>query len=101
MVTAVPRRRPGNGWRSSGFIRTAARVGTLTAFSSISEPGGAGLDRLSEAECAWLQGLNGGYRKKFHFPFVVCVCRHTKESIPRQFAQVRRTCPAPSLKRGP
>jgi 2-oxo-4-hydroxy-4-carboxy-5-ureidoimidazoline decarboxylase len=58
--------------------------GALTG-SSISEQGCAGLDRLQEAEYARLQGLNAAYPEKFHFPFIVCVRRHTRESIPRQF----------------
>jgi 2-oxo-4-hydroxy-4-carboxy-5-ureidoimidazoline decarboxylase len=62
----------------------AARAGTMTA-ESTSEQGGAGLDRLSEAEYARFHRLNDAYREKFRFPFIICVRRHTRESILRQF----------------
>src|SRR5262245_39614098 len=62
----------------------AARAGTLTADSS-KEQSSAGLDRLSEAEFARFHQLNDAYRAKFGIPFIVCVRRHTKDSILRFF----------------
>ncbi|MDR3421204.1 MAG: 2-oxo-4-hydroxy-4-carboxy-5-ureidoimidazoline decarboxylase [Xanthobacteraceae bacterium] len=62
----------------------AAREGKLTA-DSTAEQVGAGLDRLSEEEFAAFHGLNSAYRKKFGMPFIVCVRRHGKESILREF----------------
>jgi len=62
----------------------AARAGTLTA-DSTAEQAGAGLDRLSEEEFAAFHRLNDSYRAKFGFPFVICVRRHSKSSILRQF----------------
>jgi 2-oxo-4-hydroxy-4-carboxy-5-ureidoimidazoline decarboxylase len=62
----------------------AARTGVITAESK-SEQGGAGLDRLSDAEYALFTQLSDAYRQKFHIPFIVCVRRHTKESILRQY----------------
>jgi 2-oxo-4-hydroxy-4-carboxy-5-ureidoimidazoline decarboxylase len=62
----------------------AARAGTLTA-DSTAEQAIAGLDRLSEAEYATFHRLNDAYRAKFDMPFIVCVRRHGKESILRQF----------------
>ena len=62
----------------------AARAGIMTAESKY-EQGSAGLDRLSEAEFARFSALNSAYRDKFGFPFIICVRRHTKESIFRQF----------------
>jgi 2-oxo-4-hydroxy-4-carboxy-5-ureidoimidazoline decarboxylase len=62
----------------------AAREGKLTA-DSTAEQAGAGLDRLSEAEFANFHRLNDGYRARFGMPFIVCVRRHGKESILRQF----------------
>ena len=62
----------------------AAREGKLTA-DSTAEQTSAGLDRLSEAEFAAFHRLNDAYRKKFAMPFIVCVRRHGKESILRQF----------------
>jgi 2-oxo-4-hydroxy-4-carboxy-5-ureidoimidazoline decarboxylase len=62
----------------------AARAGTLTADSK-AEQASAGLDRLSEAEFSRFNLLNNDYRKKFGMPFIVCVRRHGKDSILRQF----------------
>jgi 2-oxo-4-hydroxy-4-carboxy-5-ureidoimidazoline decarboxylase len=62
----------------------AAREGKLTA-DSTAEQAGAGLDRLSEAEFAGFHRLNDAYRAKFGMPFIVCVRRHGKESILREF----------------
>jgi 2-oxo-4-hydroxy-4-carboxy-5-ureidoimidazoline decarboxylase len=62
----------------------AARAGTMTADSG-REQASAGLDRLSEDEFARFQRLNDGYRAKFAMPFIICVRRHGKESILRQF----------------
>jgi 2-oxo-4-hydroxy-4-carboxy-5-ureidoimidazoline decarboxylase len=62
----------------------AARIGTLTV-DSRAEQQGAGLDRLSENEFNKFQRLNETYRNKFGFPFIICVRRHTKDSVLRQF----------------
>jgi 2-oxo-4-hydroxy-4-carboxy-5-ureidoimidazoline decarboxylase len=62
----------------------AAREGAITADSKI-EQSSAGLDRLSDAEFAEFQRLNSAYRAKFSMPFIVCVRRHGKDSILRQF----------------
>jgi 2-oxo-4-hydroxy-4-carboxy-5-ureidoimidazoline decarboxylase len=62
----------------------AARTGDITTESK-SEQGGAGLDRLSDTEYALFQRLSDTYRQTFHIPFIVCVRRHTKESILRQY----------------
>ena len=61
-----------------------ARAGTMTA-ESTSEQGGLGLDKLSDAEVAKFEKLNGEYARKFGFPFIICVRRHTRDSILRQF----------------
>jgi 2-oxo-4-hydroxy-4-carboxy-5-ureidoimidazoline decarboxylase len=62
----------------------AARAGAMTA-DSTAEQSSAGLERLSEDEFARFRRLNEAYRKKFGFPFIVCVRRHTRDSILRQF----------------
>jgi 2-oxo-4-hydroxy-4-carboxy-5-ureidoimidazoline decarboxylase len=62
----------------------AARAGNLTP-DSTAEQAGAGLDRLSEEEYATFHRLNDAYRAKFGFPFIICVRRHTKDSILSQF----------------
>jgi 2-oxo-4-hydroxy-4-carboxy-5-ureidoimidazoline decarboxylase len=62
----------------------AAREGKLTA-DSTAEQAAAGLDRLSEQEFADFHRLNDAYRAKFGMPFIVCVRRHGKASILREF----------------
>ena len=62
----------------------AARAGILTA-DSTTEQASVGLDRLSEQEFARFHKLNDAYKEKFGIPFIVCVRRHTKDSILRQF----------------
>jgi 2-oxo-4-hydroxy-4-carboxy-5-ureidoimidazoline decarboxylase len=62
----------------------AARAGTMTSDSK-AEQASAGLDHLSEAEFKEFHRLNNAYRAKFRFPFIVCVRRHSKESILRHF----------------
>ena len=52
---------------------------------SKAEQGSLGLDRLSEAEFDRFSRLNSAYREKFGFPFIICVRRHTRDSILAQF----------------
>ncbi len=66
----------------------AAQAGIMTAESK-SEQGSAGLDQLSNAEFERFHILNSAYMAKFGFPFIICVRRHTKESIFKQF-EIRR-----------
>jgi 2-oxo-4-hydroxy-4-carboxy-5-ureidoimidazoline decarboxylase len=60
------------------------RAAGLTAESN-AEQNSAGLDRLSEAEYTAFERVNNAYRSKFGFPYIVCVRRHTKDSILRDF----------------
>jgi 2-oxo-4-hydroxy-4-carboxy-5-ureidoimidazoline decarboxylase len=60
------------------------RAAGLTA-ESHAEQNSAGLDRLSDAEFIAFERLNNAYRAKFGFPYVVCVRRHTRDSILRDF----------------
>jgi 2-oxo-4-hydroxy-4-carboxy-5-ureidoimidazoline decarboxylase len=62
----------------------ATRAGTMTVDSK-AEQASAGLDRLSEAEFAQFHRLNDAYREKFGMPFIICVRRHSKDSILQQF----------------
>ncbi|HEX2216708.1 MAG TPA: 2-oxo-4-hydroxy-4-carboxy-5-ureidoimidazoline decarboxylase [Xanthobacteraceae bacterium] len=62
----------------------AARADTLTADSS-AEQASAGLDQLSAEEFETFHHLNDTYRGRFGFPFIICVRRHTRSSILRQF----------------
>lgn len=62
----------------------AARAGALTE-DSHREQTSAGLDSLSEEEFARFHRLNDAYKAKFGFPFIVCVRRHTRDSILARF----------------
>lgn len=66
----------------------AARVGDLTADSQ-AEQTSAGLDRLTDEEYDAFHRLNTAYQARFGFPFIICVRRHTRWSILREFE--RRT----------
>jgi 2-oxo-4-hydroxy-4-carboxy-5-ureidoimidazoline decarboxylase len=61
-----------------------ARAGAMTA-ESRREQGSLGLDRLSDAEFNRFERLNGAYRERFGFPFIICVRRHTRDSILAEF----------------
>jgi len=60
------------------------RAAGLTAESS-AEQNSVGLDRLSDAEYDAFERANNAYRTKFGFPYIVCVRRHTRDSILRNF----------------
>src|SRR5258708_3746337 len=60
------------------------RAAGLTAESN-AEQDSVGLDRLSDAEYAAFERVNNAYRAKFGFPYIVCVRRHTRDSILRDF----------------
>ncbi len=74
----------------------AARAGAMTA-ESTAEQGGAGLDRLSETGYERFHQLNDAYRKKFDFPFIICVRRHTRDSILRQYERRLQNAPEAEL----
>src|SRR5947209_3974253 len=71
----------------------AARAGTMTS-DSVAEQASDGLDRLSETEFAQFHRLSDAYRAKFRIPFIVCVRRHTKDSILRPFERRLQNDPA-------
>jgi 2-oxo-4-hydroxy-4-carboxy-5-ureidoimidazoline decarboxylase len=62
----------------------AARAGALTD-DSRREQASVGLDTLNEEEFARFHRLNDAYKAKFGFPFMICVRRHSRDSILRQF----------------
>ncbi|MBY0324814.1 MAG: 2-oxo-4-hydroxy-4-carboxy-5-ureidoimidazoline decarboxylase [Reyranella sp.] len=62
----------------------AARAGAVTDDSK-REQASVGLDSLSEEEFGRFHRLNDAYKAKFGFPFIVCVRRHTRDSILAQF----------------
>jgi len=61
-----------------------ARAGAMTD-ASRQEQGGLGLDRLSDAEYERFGRLNSAYRVRFGIPFIICVRRHTRDSILASF----------------
>jgi 2-oxo-4-hydroxy-4-carboxy-5-ureidoimidazoline decarboxylase len=62
----------------------AARAGAVTE-DSRREQASVGLDSLSDEEFARFHRLNDAYKAKFGFPFMICVRRHTRDSILGQF----------------
>lgn len=52
---------------------------------STAEQNSVGLDRLSDTECEAFARVNNAYRAKFGFPYIVCVRRHTRDSILADF----------------
>jgi 2-oxo-4-hydroxy-4-carboxy-5-ureidoimidazoline decarboxylase len=62
----------------------AARAGNITQHSK-AEQGSAGLDRLTDEEFETVHRFNEAYRQKFAFPFIICVRRHSRDSMFRQF----------------
>ena len=60
------------------------RAEGLTA-ESTAEQNSVGLDRLSDAEYEAFERVNNAYRAKFGFPYIVCVRRHTRDSILSDF----------------
>ena len=58
----------------------AARAGKLT-YASAAEQGALGLDRLSDQEYDRFEKLNGAYKTRFGFPFVICARRQTRDAI--------------------
>ena len=93
MPEAEQRRLVGNHPELAG---REAETGTMTA-ESVSEQGGAGLNRLSAAEAAELRRLNAAYRERFDLPFLVCVRRHTRRSIFREASRRLTRTPAEEL----
>ena len=63
------------------------KQGDMLTAESGAEQNSAGLDRLSEAEYQAFDRVNKAYREKFGFPYIVCVRRHTRDSILRDFAR--------------
>lgn len=84
-VRAAPRERQLEFLRGHPDLAgKAARAGALTD-DSRREQASVGLDSLSEADFQRFHRLNDAYKAKFGFPFIVCVRRHTRDSILDQF----------------
>ena len=80
------------------FIRAHPELGLkvqradLTADSK-AEQGSLGLDRLSDTEFQRFHALNAAYRQRFGFPFIICVRRHTRDSILANFERRQSRTP--------
>ena len=84
-VRAVPRDRQLDFLRGHPDLAgKAARSGAVTE-DSRHEQASVGLDTLTEEEFARFHRLNDAYKAQFGFPFIVCVRRHTRDSILNQF----------------
>ena len=87
MLAAVRRANPD---RQHAFIAGHPELGSRVkradwTDASQSEQGSLGLDRLNSEEFDRFARLNRTYREKFQFPFIICVRRHTCDSILAQF----------------
>ena len=76
--------------RQAAFIGGHPELGSRVRRAELTdhsqaEQGGLGLDRLSAGEFERFNRLNAAYRNKFGFPFIICVRRHTRDSILHQF----------------
>jgi len=78
------------------LVGRAALAGTLTP-ESTGEQAAAGLGALTPAEIAMFQKLNGDYRAKFGFPFVICARQNKKEAILKGFQQRLNNSPAQEM----
>ena len=70
--------------RAHPELGSRVQRGDMTADSQ-AEQGSLGLDRLSEEEFNRFSKLNAAYRDKFGVPFIICVRRHTRDSILTQY----------------
>jgi 2-oxo-4-hydroxy-4-carboxy-5-ureidoimidazoline decarboxylase len=61
-----------------------ARSGKMTS-DSILEQGKLALHNLAQEQAAHWDALNKQYRERFGFPFIICVSRHTRLSILKNF----------------
>ena len=76
--------------RQLAFIRAHPELGSKVKRLDITpdsqeEQGSLGLDRLSDAEFKTFTALNAAYAKKFGIPFIICVRRHTRDSLLKEF----------------
>jgi 2-oxo-4-hydroxy-4-carboxy-5-ureidoimidazoline decarboxylase len=77
--------------RQLAFLQAHPQLGSkisrapVLTDASRDEQGGLGLDRLPDEEFERFNRLNAIHRERFGFPFIICVRRHTRDSILRQF----------------
>ncbi|CAN5920233.1 2-oxo-4-hydroxy-4-carboxy-5-ureidoimidazoline decarboxylase [soil metagenome] len=93
-VRAAPRERQLDFLRGHPDLAgKAARAGAITD-ESRREQASVGLDSLDDAAFVRFHRLNDAYQASFGFPFIVCVRRHTRDSILNQFERRLRHDPA-------
>lgn len=80
-VAAAPRARCLALIRAHPDLAGRAAMAGAIAEDSRREQGGAGLDRLDADEFARFTALNGAYRARFGFPFILAVKGATKDMI--------------------
>ena len=78
---AAPRERQLTLIRAHPDLAGKAVVAGEMTVESTREQASAGLDGLTPEEYEDFHRLNTAYRKRFGFPFIVCVREHTKETI--------------------
>ncbi|MDF3822871.1 2-oxo-4-hydroxy-4-carboxy-5-ureidoimidazoline decarboxylase [Leptospira sp. 96542] len=74
----------------------SARAGRMTA-DSTQEQATLDLARLSPEDGAVWDELNGRYRERFGFPFILCIRRHTRDSALAAFRARLAHSPAQEL----
>jgi 2-oxo-4-hydroxy-4-carboxy-5-ureidoimidazoline decarboxylase len=96
-VRRAPRRRQQEF--VGGHPELGSKLGRVTDLTDASkdEQGGLGLDRLSDHEFDRFTHLNTEYRARFGFPFVICVRRHTRDSILKNFERRTANDPEPEF----
>jgi 2-oxo-4-hydroxy-4-carboxy-5-ureidoimidazoline decarboxylase len=69
--------------RQMALLRAHPELAARAGMTDISaqEQRGAGLDRLTHAEFERLKRLNGEYRRRFGFPFIIAVRHATKGDV--------------------
>jgi 2-oxo-4-hydroxy-4-carboxy-5-ureidoimidazoline decarboxylase len=63
----------------------AVRAAAPLTQDSVREQSSVGLDQLPAEEFASFRRLNDAYRARFGHPFIICVRRHSRDSLLRQF----------------
>ena len=81
-----------------GHPDLAGKAARALTPESAAEQASAGLNRLTDAEYARFHKLNDAYKSRFGFPFIVCVRRHGKESILREFERRLANSPETELR---
>jgi len=84
-VRSAPRERQLDFLRGHPDLAGKAALAGAITDDSRREQASVGLDSLDAEEFARFHRLNDAYAARFGFPFIVCVRRHTRDSILAQF----------------